>query len=134
MRAALGRGRVNPTVFERRKRAAESMLWLVAAVALARGRAVVLDGMTFARAAQRRRARAVARWAGVPCLEVFLNCPVALAQRRVRHQRHPADDRDAKLVRAVARRFDPVPRRVLQVDARWPLPEQRRALLARFPR
>jgi predicted kinase len=101
------------------KRAANAEVWRQARRLLARRRSVVLDGMTFSRSAERRAARTLARGQGARCIEVFVNSSVALARQRVaRSPDHPAGDRTAALVSAVARRFEPVSRQALRLDAR----------------
>ena len=113
---------------EDEKLAANAEAWRRARVALLRRREVIVDGMTFARRAPRAQARRLARACGTRCVEIFLQCPVELAIERVRRSPdHPAGDRDAALVREVARRFDPVSRSAVRLDGR----RRPRALLRR---
>lgn len=101
------------------KRAANAAVWREVTRLLRAGRSVVVDGMTFAGRRQRAAARALARRRRAACIEVFLDCPVRLARRRIAGARgHPATDRTPALVTAVARRFAPVSRRALWLDAR----------------
>lgn len=101
------------------KAAANAAVFRQAAALLRRGRSVVIDGMTFARASERRRARQVARRCGARCVEIFLACPPALARERVRTDRgHPARDRTPALVDEVSRRFVPVGPDAVRLDAR----------------
>ena len=103
------------------KRAANTEVWRAVAALLRGRRSVVVDGMSFASAAQRRQARAIARRLRARCVEVFLDCPVALARERVAaSSAHPAADRTPALVTRVARRFAPVSRRAVRLDARQP--------------
>jgi predicted kinase len=91
---------------------------------LAARRSVVLDGMTLARQADRQRFRSLAARSRAMFLPVFLDCPVETAVERVRADRlagrHPAADRDERLVPVVANRFDPLPEDVLTLDATGP--------------
>ena len=128
--ARVDRDAIRATMFPRghataaEKRAANAATWRAAATQLQRGRGVIVDGMTFAAASQRARGRAVARRHGVPCLEVYLDCPVARARARIaRGGRHPAPDREPALVDAVARRFARVGAQALRLDARRPARE-----------
>lgn len=84
---------------------------------LADGRSVILDGMTFSRAQERARFRALAEAHHACWLLVWLDCDPALARERVhRGAPHPASDRDAALVDRVAARFEP-PADALHLDA-----------------
>jgi predicted kinase len=87
------------------------------------GRDVLIDGMTFSRAAERERAEACAEAAGAGFLAVHCDCPLEVALTRVRAQEeaaagHPAGDRDEALVRQVAARFEPVGPTVPRLDMR----------------
>lgn len=125
MRAAMfPRGRAAPA----EKVAANAAVWRAAGVLLRRRRSVVIDGMTFAALADRRRGRQLARRCGARCVELFLDCPVPLARARIAGGApHPAPDREPALVDEVARRFAPAPRGARRLDARLP----RRELLRR---
>ena len=88
---------------------------------LADGRDVLIDGMTFSRAAERENAAASAEAAGAVFLAVQCECPLEVALDRVRAQRkaaaaHPAGDRDEALVREVAARFEPVSSSAAHLD------------------
>jgi predicted kinase len=114
------------------KHAANEVVWRKAAAQLRRRRGVVIDGMTFASRAQRAIARRIARRHGARCLEIHLRCPIALARKRiVRDVNHPATDRSAALVDAVAARFEPVSRRAITIDARLAPAVQLRQALCR---
>lgn len=114
--------------------AASALSFGVARRALLRRRSVVLDGMTFATLAQRRRARALARSSGARCVEVFLDCPVELARQRVgADARHPARDRRPQLVDEVATRFARVAPLALRLKAEQPVQRLLRRLLKVLP-
>jgi predicted kinase len=118
LRARLFRGL--PVTAER-KRIANAAVWRRAARLLRARRSVIVDGMTLASAAERRHAHALARRLRARSLEIYLDCPPALACRRVlRAAAHPATDRSPALVAAVAQRFDPVAPDALRLDARRP--------------
>jgi predicted kinase len=124
-RDAFPRARFTPAA----KARATARAWREARRRLARRQHVVLDGMTFGSRAQRRQARRLARACGARCVEIWLDCPPALAQQRVRATRdHPARDRTPALVREVAARFAPVPRQTPRIDARLPPRAQLRLL------
>lgn len=122
---AIGCARVDRDAFPRarftpaEKARATARVWGETRRRLARRQDVVVDGMTFAIHAQRRQARQLARDLGARYVEIWLDCPVALAQQRVRAmQDHPARDRTPELVLEVAARFAPVSRQALRIDAR----------------
>lgn len=125
IRAAMfPQGRATPA----EKAAANAALWRAASALLRRRRSVVIDGMSFANAAQRRHGQRLARRHGARCIALFLDCPVALACERIAADpAHPAPDRKPALAEAVARRFARVERGALRLDARLP----RRELLRR---
>jgi predicted kinase len=101
------------------KRIANAAAWRRVAAQLARRRGVVVDGMTFASARERRRGRDLARRHGARCVELYLRCPPSLARARIAADRaHPAPDRRPELVDAVARRFARVGPAALRLDAR----------------
>lgn len=85
----------------------------------ATGRGSVVDGMTFARRAEREAAQAIAAEYGFACLMLWLDCPVEVAVARVTAQAHPAGDRDPRLVKDVAARFE-TPEKALRIDATLP--------------
>ena len=106
------------------KRAANAAVWREARAQLRRGRGVIVDGMSFASAAQRVRGRGLARRHAMRCFEIYLECPLALARARIaRTARHPAPDRVPELADAVARRFARVGAQALRLDARRPARE-----------
>lgn len=112
------------------KAAANAALWRAVGALLRRRRSVVVDGMTFARVADRTRGRRLARRCGARCVEVWVDCPLPLAQARVRASRgHAAPDRTPCLVAEVAARFAPLARGVLRLDARQATRRQLRVLL-----
>jgi predicted kinase len=101
------------------KHAANAAVCALARKHLVAGRSVIVDGMTFAAPLQRRRVARLARASGARPLFVFVDCPVPLAQARVRASPvHPAGDRSAQLVLEVARRFSRPAAGALRVDAR----------------
>lgn len=91
------------------------------------GASSVIDGMTFSGAEERRRLVQLAERQGLGLLIMMLDCPVELARERVLRDlgagMHPAADRRADLVDAVAARFAPPPPDALRVDASLP-PEE----------
>ncbi|MDW8479374.1 MAG: AAA family ATPase [Xanthomonadales bacterium] len=106
------------------RRAAFRALLLALEVSVVLGRPVVVDGLTLARRADRERLRALLRRYGAPSLELWLDCPVPVAQARVLADRlrgmASAPDRDAAAVLAAAARFDPVEEQVRRLDATLP--------------
>lgn len=91
-------------------RATEQMLARQITEQVVAGRSLILDGMTLARRVDRLQwARQVQR-AGGEWRVVFLDCTVKTAAERVEADRmagrHPAGDRDAALVQAVAKRLE----------------------------
>lgn len=100
------------------KRVAFAAVLAAAALHLGAGRSCIVDGATFARAADRRRLEALVRRHRARIVWLHLDCPPALARRRVARQRaHPAPDRTPALVDAVAARFAPPPAGALRLDA-----------------
>ena len=113
----------HPDYSTREKRAVLDEMLSRAVRQLSGGRNVLMDGMTFSRAAERERAAASAEAAGAVFLAVHCDCPLEVALARVRAQReaaaaHPAGDRDEALVREVAARFEPVSSNVPRLDMR----------------
>lgn len=107
----------------------------VAAEHLRAGRSCIIDGATFARQADRRRLEALARRHGARVVWLYLDCPPALARRRVARDRtHPAPDRTPALVDAVAARFAPPPAGALRLDAAQPRGELSALALAAVAR
>ncbi len=97
---------------------------------LRRGATVIADGRSFARAAERDRLAAQAAALCAPVVFVWVDVPVALARARVEGSRaqHPASDRNAALVDAIAARFEP-PAPAIRVDGRWPPQRQADAVV-----
>lgn len=117
------------------KRAAFAAVLAAAALHLGAGRSCIVDGATFAREADRRRLQALARRHGARVLWLHLDCPPALARRRVARQRaHPAPDRTPALVDVVAARFAPPPRDALRLDVARPRGELLAQALAAIAR
>ncbi len=88
------------------------------------GRASLVDGMTFARASDLDALRDRVVAAGFRLLPVFLDCPPEIACARVTAQTggaHPAGDRSAALVTAVAARFDAPPADAFRIAADQPV-------------
>ena len=85
------------------------------------GASSVVDGVTFSREEDRRRIAELARRQGLGLLHVMLDCPLELARERVRcdseGRSHPAADRNAALVDAVAARFATPPADAVRIDA-----------------
>ncbi len=81
---------------------------------------VLLDGMTFAKTADRLVYAALVAQSGGVWLPVLVDVPLAVARARVAedcaHARHPAADRCPELVEQVHRRFAPVGPQVLVID------------------
>lgn len=88
------------------------------------GASSVVDGVTFSREEDRRRIAELARRQGLGLLHVMLDCPLELARERVLRdlggRTHPAADRNADLVDAVAARFAPPPADAIRIDASLP--------------
>lgn len=90
----------------RAKATATAEAFRLARGALVARRSVVLDGMTFATHAARRRARMLARRCGAECVEVFIDTKPETAKARIKSgPSHPARDRTPALVDVVAARF-----------------------------
>lgn len=91
------------------------------------GASSVIDGVTFSRMEDRRRVSELARRQGLALRYLMLDCPLELARERVLRElggpAHPAADRNAALVEAVAARFAPPPGDALHIDASLPRDE-----------
>lgn len=108
------------------KPAATAALWLAVRAMLESGQGLIIDGMTFARQADRATARGLAEAFGATWMPVEVRVSVREAVARIRAQGvHPSKERTPRLVRQVAARFAPVDAETLVVDGRLPLPEQR---------
>ena len=87
------------------------------------GRSVVLDA-TFGRAADRRRAAALARAVGGVLVAVECRCPVSVARERLESRARPGyagpSDAGWDVYRSMRRTFDPWPEAV-RVDTTKPL-------------
>lgn len=94
----------------------------------AAGESSLVDGMTFGRKSEREAARAVALKHHCRFFQLWLDCPVELAIRRVESGAHLAKDRDAARVREVAARFEK-PDDALRLDATL-VPEEIQRLAA----
>lgn len=85
------------------------------------GASSVIDGVTFSRMEDRHRLVEMTRKQGLGLLLLMLDCPPALARERVLRdldgRGHPAADRNAALVDAVAARFAPPPMDAIRIDA-----------------
>jgi predicted kinase len=94
---------------------------------------LIVDGKTFASAADRRRLQEEIDDAGGECQWCWLDLPEELAVERILDDSlHPAPDRDAALVRAVAARFEPLSAAAWRLDARLPPDELTRMLVLRL--
>lgn len=86
------------------------------------GRNTIVDGMTFSDRASLERLRRCGDEHGFRTMPVWLDCPVPVAQRRVRDDRqHDAADRNADLVSVVAERFEQPPDDAIRLDATQPV-------------
>lgn len=80
---------------------------------------LVVDGKTFARGTDRALLQEVVDDAGGELQWCWLDVPVELAIERIQaYTNHPAPDRDAALVHAVAARFEPLPDAAWRLDGR----------------
>lgn len=105
--------------------AAVDAVYAAVAVNCAAGLDSLIDGMTFAGAAARRRLYDAGARLGFDVVAIWLDLPLAVAQRRVRADRaaaaHPAGDRDPDLVASVARRFEAPISEAERIDATQPV-------------
>jgi predicted kinase len=82
------------------------------------GRASVVDGMTFARAAELEALRACAAAERCALLPLFLDCPVDVARARIAADHtHGARDRTPALADSIADRFEPPPADAVRIAA-----------------
>lgn len=101
--------------------------------ALQAGAHVLVDGMTFSRAAEREALSQIARRCDAVFQPVLLDCPLALAESRVRvSSSHPAADRSVQRVREVAARFEPCGPEVWRLNAQRPVAALAQEFLQRF--
>lgn len=102
------------------KEAAFRALQSALEVNLGLGATTLVDGMCFSEEGVLERVEAIARASGGIPIAVYCECPIEVAQQRVERDRevgdHPALDRNAGLVREVARRFRALPRGIFRVD------------------
>jgi predicted kinase len=112
------------------KAAANAAVREAVAANCALGRACVVDGMTFARAADLAALRGCVADAGGTLLPILLDCPVHVARARVATQPHVAADRTPDLVDAVAARFETPPADAQTIAADRPLDEVCAAAIA----
>lgn len=103
------------------RRAATRALVLALEMSILLRHPVVVDGMSLARREDRERLRRLLDRFAAPALELFLDCPPAVAQARVLASRMGAgrggNEGGAGSVLACAARFDPVEPHVLRLDA-----------------
>jgi predicted kinase len=94
---------------------------------------LIVDGKTFARAGDRARLQEEIDDAGGEYQWCWLDLPAEVAIDRIENDpAHPAPDRDAALVHAVAARFEPLADDAWQLDARLPPGELTQMLLLRL--
>jgi predicted kinase len=109
------------------KRAAYRGVLLAIEINRLLGASSVIDGMTFSRREDYSRLCELARRHRFAAMALLLDCPPALARRRVAddalHRAHPARDRSPELVDAVAARFEAPPADAVRVDASLPAAE-----------
>lgn len=106
---------------EAEKSAANAAVREAVAANCALGRTSVVDGLTFARAADLDALRARVEAAGGTLLPLLLDCPVPVAQARIANQPHVAADRGPALVGEVAARFEAPPADARRIAADRPL-------------
>ena len=102
------------------------------------GRNTIVDGLTFAREGELERVQEAAHAGGARFVAVWLDCPVEIAQARVRRDlelgRHSSTNRTPELVHKTACAFRKLPPHVTKLDAQAPTKELGQHLLARvFP-
>lgn len=106
------------------KRAAVDAVMIAVEANCRLSRNSIVDGMTFADAGTLRRLRKNCARHDFTVVALWLDCPVAEAQRRVRADHdagvHLAADRGVDLVSRVAARFDQPPADVIRLDATAP--------------
>jgi predicted kinase len=89
--------------------------------------------MTLSSRAQRERVRALAREAGAELKLIWVDCPIEVAIARIETQSdHPAADRDARLVREVAARFETPEDDAIRLDAKLDARELARMALEKL--
>ena len=107
------------------KAAAYSGMKQSIAIMLRQGVQVVTDGICFSSQRERDEVIALGAAAGVRVVILACECPVAVAQQRVEHDRavdsNALKDRDAALVVEVSNRFDPIPPSAVLIDTSAPV-------------
>jgi len=102
-------------------------------VVLGRGESALADGMCFSEIGPLERVEAASVDAGAAFVAVYCEVAVEEAVRRVEEDRrsgkHPALDRDGKLVRRIAAEFRTLPAGSIRVDMNRDLDEARSALI-----
>jgi predicted kinase len=103
------------------KSAAFEAVKLAIPVVVSRGNSVVVDGMCFSQDGVLEEVEQIAATVGARPVSVFCKCPLDIAIARVERDResgsHPAQDRNAALVRRVFADFRTLPERVITVDS-----------------
>lgn len=102
------------------KAAAFNALKTALRVNLQLGTSTILDGMCFSTADDRHAIQHLVHDCSAINIPIYCDCPVSVAEARVERDRlygsHPALDRDAHLVRSVARSFQDVPQCIPRID------------------
>lgn len=102
------------------KHAAHEAAMLSIEHCLTLGRSCVIDGMTFSRNADVERVRTMARRAGAHFMPVFFDCPVEVAQERIRKDVRTTNNvhrsGEEELVAKVAERFEQPPEDAIVID------------------
>jgi predicted kinase len=102
------------------KHAAHEAAMLSIEHCLALGRSCVIDGMTFSRNVDVERVRAMSRKTGAHFMPVFFDCPVEIAQERIRKDVRTTNNvhrsGEEELVAKVAERFELPPEDAIVID------------------
>jgi predicted kinase len=105
---------------ELEKHAAHEAAMLSIEHCLALGRSCVIDGMTFSRNVDVERVREIARKTGAHFMPVYFDCPVEVAQERIRNDVKATNNHhrsgEAELVAKVAERFETPPIDAIVID------------------
>jgi predicted kinase len=84
------------------------------------GRSCVIDGMTFSRNVDVERVREIAQKTGAHFMPVFVDCPVEVAEERIREDVRATNNAhrsgEAELVAKVAERFETPPPDAIVLD------------------
>lgn len=106
------------------KRAAFRGVLLALEINCALGASSVIDGMTFSRRDDYDRVAALGLERSVDVIALLLDCTPSLARARIANDlaraEHPARDRQAAIVDAVAARFEAPPAESIRLDANVP--------------